>query len=209
MYLPKPFELVDDGEIEAFMQRYDFATVVSHGGGTLEATHIPVTLTRVASKLTIVGHVARANPHWTSMDGVNEAVVIFHGPHAYISPTWYETPPPAVPTWNYAVVHAYGRPRANEDPAFIERQIRQLADRHEGGRTLRWRFDDLPADYGTRQLAAIVGFEMPVDRVEAKYKLGQNRAAADRRGAIAGLEKEPSADARAMAAFMRMHTRDA
>jgi transcriptional regulator len=112
-----------------------------------------------------------------------------------------------VPTWNYAVVHAYGHPRANEDPMFIERQLRELADRYEEGRTPAWRIDDLPADYRTRQLGAIVGFEMPVERLEAKFKLGQNRAAADRQGAIAGLERQ-SDETRRMAAFMRAHVRE-
>jgi transcriptional regulator len=207
MYLPKAFKVVDETEIDAFMQRHDFATVVSVAGGAPFATHIPVTVTRVASTLTIAGHVARVNSHWRSMDGTSEALVIFHGPHAYISPTWYATSP-AVPTWNYAVVHAYGRPRANEDPVFIERQLRELAHRYEEGRTPAWRIDDLPADYRARQLGAIVGFEMPVERLEAKFKLGQNRAAADRQGAIAGLERQRDDETRRMAAFMRAHVRE-
>jgi transcriptional regulator len=203
MYLPQSFKVVDDAAIESFVQRYEFATLVS-AAPLLTATHIPVTVTRTDSGLVVSGHVARANSHWTLMDGANESLVIFHGPHAYVSPTWYATGP-AVPTWNYAVVHAYGRPRANQDPAFLEGQLRELVRRHESGRNPAFRFDDLPIDYRTPLLAGIVGFEMPVDRLEAKFKISQNRAPADRQGAIAGLERESSAEAQGMAAFMREH----
>src|SRR5688572_6197544 len=149
MYLPSAFHVTDEPEIEAFMQRHDFATMVGGAGGSLMATHIPVTVARTADGLHITGHVARANPHWQQMDGTNEALIIFHGPHAYVSPTWYATAP-SVPTWNYAAVHAYGMPRVADNPAFLEEQLRHIAQRHEAGRDPQWSIDDLPSDYRLR-----------------------------------------------------------
>jgi transcriptional regulator len=207
MYLPQAFHVEDDGAIDAFMQSHEFATIVSGTAEGLVASHVPLTVTRTTSHLVISGHVARANTHWQSMDGARESLIIFHGPHAYVSPTWYATSP-AVPTWNYAVVHAYGRPRADADPALLEEHLRALVRRHEAERKGGWSFDDLPLDYRSRLLSGIVGFEMPVERLEAKFKLGQNRAPADREGTIAGLERESAAEAHSLAAFMRAHAGD-
>ena len=179
MYIPESFRIVDEPEIEAFLQRYDFATMVSPAPETLIATHVPVVVKRDGPRLVVLGHVAKANAHWKSMDGTIESLVIFHGPHGYVSPRWYANSP-AVPTWNYAVVHAYGRPQAREEPAFIEALLVDLVHRYEGSGSNAWRIEDLPVDYRSRQLSAIVGFEMPVVRLEAKFKLGQNRAAVDR-----------------------------
>jgi transcriptional regulator len=207
MYIPEPFKVVDEREIEAFIQRYDFATIVSATPDGLMATHVPVSVDRDDSGLVIRGHLARGNPHWKSMDGAVDALMIFHGPHGYVSPSWYASSP-AVPTWNYAVVHAHGRPRIVEDHSFTEDVLNGLLRRYEEGRPNAWRFDVLPEDFRRRQLSAIVGFEMPVVRLEAKFKLGQNRAASDRAGAMNGLEQEHTAEASALAAFMRTHVKD-
>jgi transcriptional regulator len=137
------------------------------------------------------------------MDGAMESLAIFHGPHGYVSPTWYASGP-AVPTWNYATVHAYGRPRATQDVAFTQELIRELVLRYEKGENA-WRVEDLPPHFSERLLSAIVAFEMPVHRYEAKFKLGQNRSAADRAGTLAGLERQPSGEGAALAAFMRSH----
>jgi transcriptional regulator len=206
MYLPEAFAVTDAADVEAFMRQHEFVTLVSAAGGSVAATHIPVMVSRQGDAFTISGHVARANAHWQTMDGASEALVIFLGPHAYVSPTWYATAP-AVPTWNYVVVHAYGRPRTVTDHAALEQHLRALAQRHEEGRPGPWRIDDLSPDYRARLLSAIVGFEMPVDRLEAKFKLGQNRSAADRQGMLAGLESEDNPSGRALAAFMRSRLR--
>jgi transcriptional regulator len=205
MYIPESFRIVDEPEIEAFLQRYDFATIVTPAPETLIATHVPVAVKRDGPRLVLLGHVAKANPHWKSMDGTIESLVIFHGPHGYVSPRWYATSP-AVPTWNYAVVHAYGRPQAREEPAFIEALLVDLLRRYEGSDA--WRIEDLPVDYRSRQLSGIVGFEMPVLRLEAKFKLGQNRAAIDRARTIEELERKNSSEASNLAAFMRAHVKD-
>jgi len=207
MYIPESFRIVEEPEIEAFLHSYDFATMVSPAPETLIATHVPVVVKRDGPRLVVHGHVAKANAHWKSMDGTIESLVIFHGPHGYVSPRWYSSSP-AVPTWNYAVVHAYGRPQAREEPAFIEALLVDLLRRYEGSGSDAWRIEDLPVDYRSRQLSGIVGFEMPVVRLEAKFKLGQNRAAVDRARTIEELERKNSPEASNLAAFMRSHLKD-
>jgi transcriptional regulator len=207
MYVPDSFNVTDQDEIEAFLQRYDFATLVTATDGSLTATHLPVVVRREPSGLIVAGHVARANPHWKTLDGETEALLIFQGPHAYVSPTWYANGP-AVPTWNYTVVHAYGQVQAVEDAEFLEDILEALLRRYEAHRLDAWRMDSLPIEYRSRALAAVVGIRMPVLRLEAKFKLGQNRAAADRRGTILGLEREGSVEAAGLATFMRSYLKD-
>ena len=113
MYVPASFAISDEKTLESFIERYDFATLTSSSSTGLVASHIPIMLRRSAGRAVLIGHVARANSQWQQFDGTAEALAIFHGPHAYVSPTWYATSP-AVPTWNYAVVHVYGKPRARE-----------------------------------------------------------------------------------------------
>jgi transcriptional regulator len=206
MYVPESFKVDDQAKIEAFLARYDFATIVSSPPSGLVATHVPVVMRRATTGLVLVGHVARANSHWELMDGAVESLAIFHGPHGYVSPTWYASGP-AVPTWNYATVHAYGRPRANHDMTFTEELLRELVLRHEEGPGA-WRVEDQSRHFIEGLVSAIVAFEMPVARFEAKFKLGQNRSAEDRAGTIGGLEREPSLEAAALAAFMQSHLRD-
>jgi transcriptional regulator len=202
MYTPPAFAITDDASIDAFMQRYDFATLVSLPVSGLVVTHVPVIVRRGASGLVISGHMARGNSHGNCMDGSVDGLAIFSGPHGYISPTWY-VHAPAVPTWNYSVVHAHGTPVVRDDRVFVETVVNQLAARYESHRPRPWRLADQPGEFVTKMLASIVGFEMTVTRVEAKFKLGQNRQAEDRAGAIAGLDREGSAEAAALAQFMR------
>lgn len=136
------------------------------------------------------------------MDGAVECLAIFHGPHSYVSPTWYVNSP-AVPTWNYAVVHAYGKLRFREDRPFIETLLGDMVRRYESKRTEPWRIEDQPSEFRDRMLAGIVGFEMPALKIEAKFKIGQNRRPEDRRATIAGLEREQSDEGIALAEFMR------
>jgi transcriptional regulator len=204
MYVPESFKVVDESEVEAFVRHYDFATMITPSVTGMMVTHLPVLIRRGASGLVIAGHVARANSHWTSMDGRTDSLVIFQGPHHYISPSWY-TDSPAVPTWNYTAVHAHGRPSAMPDREFLHDILVELVRKHETGRASPWLLETLPADYYDHMLAGIVGFQMEVDRVEAKFKLGQNRGTVDQTGAIAGLERDGSSEAASMAKFMRTH----
>ncbi len=203
MYIPESFKVDDQAKVEAFLERYDFATIVSSATNGIVATHVPVVVRRTPTGLVLVGHVARANSHWELMNGAGESLAIFHGPHGYVSPTWYASGP-AVPTWNYATVHAYGNPLAVHDVAFTQDLLRELVLRYENGEN-GWRVEDLPPHISQGLVSAVVAFEMPVHRFETKFKLGQNRSAEDRAGTIAGLEREQSAEANALAAFMRSH----
>jgi transcriptional regulator len=213
VYIPTPFRVDDRRIILAFMQQFDFAAVVSHSASAgLVASHVPVLIREVGSELHIVGHVARGNPHWRLMESQAESMVIFQGPHGYVSPTWYAASAAAattVPTWNYAVVHAYGTARVREDAAFIAGVVADLTRRYESGRDPGWSTEAVPEEAYGKLLNAIVGFEIPISRCEAKFKLGQNRSREDRDGAIAGLERESSPAALELAKFMRLYGQDA
>ena len=204
MYIPTPFLVEDRKVIVAFMQQFDFAAVVSHSDTGFVASHVPVLIREVGSELHIVGHVARGNSHWRLMQSQAESMVIFQGPHAYVSPTWYAVSP-AVPTWNYAVVHAYGAARVREDATFIAGVVEDLTRRYEDQREHPWSTQAVPGESYEKLLKAIVGFEISVSRCEAKFKLGQNRSVEDRAGTIAGLERESSPKALELAHFMRLY----
>ncbi len=199
MYIPESFRLDDPDAVAAFVERHDFATLVSQGPQGLLVSHLPVLVRATPAGAVLVGHLARANPHWRAMDGAREAVAIFHGPHGYVSPTWYATAP-AVPTWNYAVVHAHGRPQARDEPELVRGVVAELTERYECDRRPRWDPTTVPADFHDGLLRAIVAIEMPVLRWEAKLKLSQNRPAEDRQRVIEALEREGAAD---LAALMR------
>jgi transcriptional regulator len=202
MYVPASFAVSDEKILESFIERYDFATLISSSSAGLVASHIPVMLRRSAGTSVLIGHLARANSQWRQFDGHAEALAIFHGPHAYVSPSWYATSP-AVPTWNYAAVHVYGKPRARGEGDFTAAALRDLVARHEGSRAKSWRTEDLAGDLYEKLAKAIVAFEMPIDRIEGNFKLGQNRSQEDRLGMLQGLDAEKSPDAEALAAFIR------
>ena len=147
---------------------------------------------------------ARANNQWRTFDGSAEALAIFHGPHAYVSPTWYVTSP-AVPTWNYAAVHVYGKPAASADRDFTKAALVDLVTKYESTRSNPWRAEGLAPDLFDKLASAIVAFEMPVQRIEGNFKLGQNRLREDRAGMLAGLEGEGTSDAELLARFIREH----
>ena len=180
MYIPGAFAVEDRTALFDLIERHGFATLISVVDGVPFATHLPMLLDRERNLL--LGHVARANPHWHSFDGVCEGLVIFQGPHAYVSPSWY-TIAPAVPTWNYAAVHVSGAPQLFQDEERLEQLLTRLVSKYEDGREQPWRYD-LPDDYRRKMLQGIVGFELPIARIEGKFKFGQNRSADDRRGML-------------------------
>jgi transcriptional regulator len=202
MYIPPHFREADQDTLLAFIEAYDFATLVTFATEGFIVSHLPLLLRRSADGPILVGHVARANPHWRAMDGQTASLAIFQGPHGYVSPSWYESSP-AVPTWNYAVVHATGTPCIRDEETFAAGVVRDLTHRYEDSRPHPWRVEDLPPEFHRTLLGAVVAFEMPIAHLDGKFKLSQNRTPADREGAISGLEHTDSGPARALAALMR------
>lgn len=205
MYLPKHFEETRVDVLHGLIRAHPLGTLVTAGAGGLEANHVPFEIDPDPAPFgTLRAHVARANPVWR--DGAGDALVIFQGPESYVTPSWYPTKRESgkvVPTWNYVAVHAYGRLRAIDDPAWLRAFVTRLTDRHEARRAAPGKVSDAPGDYVDQLLAAIVGIELPVARLLGKWKVSQNRPAADRAGVVAGLEGDGGDAARAMAAAVR------
>ena len=190
MYIPTAFRVVDRETLYDFIEQHGFATLVTASQGGPVASHVPLWLDR--ERQVVAGHLARANPQCDLLTGV-ESLAIFQGPHAYISPTWYATTP-AVPTWNYTAVHVTGIATRLSDERTAE-VVDRLVSKYESGRANPWP-NDLPPEFRQRMLAGIVGFELPLDRIEGKFKLGQNRSAADQKGVVQGLAGEGGEAAR-------------
>jgi transcriptional regulator len=207
MYQPPPHRKDDLEALHALIRSQPLGLLISMGPDGLEANSIPFLLDASRSKLgTLRAHMARANGQWRSLDGSSEALVIFQGPDRYISPNWYATKRETgkvVPTWNYVMVQARGRPRAIEDTTWLRAQIEDLTRTHEGRRPAPWAVGDAPADFIAMQVKAIVGVEMEIARIDGKWKASQNRAAADRQGVIAGLQAEGDPMALDMAEIVR------
>jgi transcriptional regulator len=211
MYIPAAFREERLDAIYDLIRQHSFGTLVSHTPDGLFATHLPFLLdTERGERGVLRAHMARANPHWRSfvggVDGAatvdgGEALVLFQGPHSYISPSWYETER-AVPTWNYAAVHAYGRPRLIEEPAALRRLVDATVDAYERRLERPWTTERVPDDYVAGMLAGIVGFELEITRLEGKLKMSQNRPPADRQGAIAGLRRQGDSASDAVASLM-------
>ncbi|PKP67715.1 MAG: FMN-binding negative transcriptional regulator [Alphaproteobacteria bacterium HGW-Alphaproteobacteria-5] len=190
MYVPPRFAQTDRDQCLALIEREPFGLLATvDGEGLPFATHLPFLLEKRGEEVLLVGHVARANPHWRSFDGARQALAVFQGPHGYISPAWYASPG-RVPTWNYVAVHAYGAPRIVEDADAARGLIAAMTDRFESVRPAPWSLSDLPEREAEKLLAALVVFEMPVVRLEGKWKLGQHMPEADRAGALEGIERE-------------------
>ena len=198
MYLPKHFAETDVGVIHDLMRDFPLATLVSHGPDGLSANHIPLQLDATAGPNgTLRGHIARANPLGRSAPVDAEILVIFQGPESYISPTNYATKAEhgkVVPTWNYTAVHAYGRLRLIDDPAWIFAQISALTATHESRLPQPWAVSDAPADYIEKMLGAIVGIEITIDRLVGKWKVSQNQPAVNQISLIAALDGLPMAE---------------
>jgi transcriptional regulator len=202
VYLPPHFTETREDALIAHIERHDFAMLVTRGAEAPIVSQIPFLLERRNGRLFLQGHLARPNPQVADFDGETEALAMFAGPHAYISPSWYEKVP-AVPTWNYASVHAYGPVRRIDDPEWLRGLVRRLSERHEAREPAPWRMEDLPEPYVQAMLKGIVGVELAVARLEGKFKLSQNRPAGDRPRIISALSARSDPDSRAVAALMR------
>jgi transcriptional regulator len=197
MYIPKSFAVEDAETLYPFMRAHNFATLVTQHDGQMVATSLPFMVD--SERGVLKAHLARANPQWKHFDG-SEALVLFQGAHAYISPSWY-TEHPSVPTWNYSAVHVYGAPTIIDDEAARRLMLQELVKNHEQGRTPEWEMA-LPEDYLQKMLKAIVVFEIPMMRVEGKFKMSQNRSEIDRESVIAHLSASLDPIERETAAVM-------
>ena len=184
MYISKLYRQEDHAEIVAFLKQNTFATLVTYDGEKPTASHLLMEVTEAGEHLFLNGHMSKANPLWKTFESNPEVLVIFQGPHTYISPTWYNHV--NVPTWNYQAVHLYGPPRivaGDEYYAMLSRLIAQ----HESGTD--YRMETLPQDFVEKQMNGTVGFQIDVTRIEANYKLSQNRNDEDHQNIISNLHK--------------------
>ena len=203
MYLPQMFEETRTEILHQLVRSHSLGTFVVQGNGELVANHMPFLLDPSHAPLGILrAHVARSNPVWRLLAASGEALVVFQGPQVYITPSWYPSKHAdgkAVPTWNYAVVHAYGRPRVVEDSAWLLEHVTHLTDEHEAQAALPWKVSDAPKEYLDQMLRGIVGIEIPISRLQGKWKTSQNRKVPDRLGVVAGLSSQSSEPSRQMA----------
>lgn len=201
MYVPPHFAQTDQDTLHTFIERHSFGLLVSQLDGGPFATHIPFLLDRTAGPHgTLVGHLARTNPQWRELAG-QTVLAVFTGPHAYVSPTWYEAEN-VVPTWNYAAVHAYGRAEVVEDPDTLLAIVQRSVAVYEAGMPRPWPLDPDSRFVG-RLLSQIIGFRVPVARLEGKWKLGQNHPAERREKVIRALRETGGEDALGVADMMQ------
>lgn len=209
MYVPSCFEESRLDVLRSLVQRHSLGTLVTLGANGIDANHIPFIFDpEPAPYGTLRAHVARSNPVWRNFSADIDALVVFQGAQSYISPSLHATKKlhgRVVPTYNYMVVHAYGRIRVIEDAASLRDLLGRLSDHHEADRQEPWKIDDAPAEYIEKMMRAIVGIEIPVSRLIGKWKVSQDELAEDRASVEAGLREQGSKDARAVADAVAGH----
>lgn len=206
MYVPKHFSVDDLAAIKQVMSENEFAVVISSDQGIPIASHLLVEMQEDASgNILLNAHMARNNLQWSTFDSRTEILAVFQGPHTYISPTWYHVH--SVPTWNYVAVHAYGHPRIIVDRSELYASLERLVDREEqsNGTGMRYRLKDSPPDFVDRMLEGVVGFQIAVNRIEATFKLSQNRSDDDRRRIMVELRKRADENSLGVAEAMESH----
>ncbi len=207
MYLPEHFNESRLDVLQQLMRERPLAALITLGSAGLNANHIPFELALDPAPCgTLRAHVARANPLWRDFSQSVEALVIFQGPQAYVSPSWYPTKQSTgevVPTYNYVAVHAYGPLRIVDDVAWLRGLVSRLTARFEAPQAQPWSVSDAPESFIEKQLQAIVGIEITVTRLFGKWKVSQNRSGIDRRGVVSELSRATDADSLAMAELVR------
>lgn len=201
MYVPPHFKQEDKNEIEKLVREFGFATLISSIDNLPWATHIPLELnTNKEGEWFLHGHVARANPQWKSFEKINDVLAIFMGPHTYVSPSWYNHR--NVPTWNYMAAHLYGKVKLVEGKA-LEQMLRKLMVRYENAHAEKPQgYDEIPMHTLEKDMRGVVGFEIKVERIQASYKLSQNRDAESYASVIEQLKKQSSYDSKRIAEEM-------
>jgi transcriptional regulator len=201
MYIPHHFAEDDLATLHEAIEHYSFATLVSSVADQMTASHLPLLLDRTSGENgTLVGHMARANLQWRDAAG-QEVLAIFSGPHAYISPQWYEAKE-VVPTWNYIAVHAYGRFELMNDEAELLALLARMVQTYEASQPRPWTFEE-PVEFVQRMLRQIVGFRIPISRLEGKWKLNQNRPEEQRAKVMAVLSQRSDDNSQEVAQLMR------
>ena len=196
MYIPKLYAETDIARLQTFMQENNFAVLFSSRDNQPMATHLPFMIDTTRGEYgTLIAHFAKANPHWQQLDAETEVLVVFQGAHSYISPKWY-TPPTVVPTWNYATVHAYGKPTLIHDKQQLETMVKDLVQQHD-------HLPNLDVQFPHNLIQAIVGIEIPIERLEGKFKFNQNRSIADQQGVVDALSQSDDTMHQQVAAIMR------
>jgi transcriptional regulator len=207
MYLPSQNEETRHDVLHSLIRTHPLGVWVSLMDDELVANHIPFEIDSTRGEFgTLVGHVARANPIWKMAVAKVASLITFQGPQSYITPSWYPSKHEhgkAVPTWNYAVVHAHGTPRFIEDRAWLQEHVTALTNRHEATQALPWAVSDAPQDYLHKQIGAIVGVEIPIQKLSGKWKMSQNRSMPDQLGVVAGLLTKGDAQAGGVARAMQ------
>ncbi len=204
LYVPRRFRVDDAAAINALIDEHPFATLVTPASPEAFVSHVPLLRDRGTAGLALLGHFARANPHWEHAAQV-PSIAIFHGPHAYVSPTWYADPADAVPTWNFASVHVQGRIEVLPSTQDAERVLRTLVERFEGTGGNAWRFS-MQGRQREAMVSNIVAFRIVAEQVSGKFKLSQNRTPADRRRVTDALGASDHAESRATGDWMRRFT---
>ena len=206
MYQPPHFREDRLDVQHALIRAHPFGAMVTLGPDGLIANHYPFVVDAAASTFgTLRAHMSRANDQWKYLSGIQEALVIFQGPHAYITPSWYATKAETgkvVPTWNYALVHVHGRPRVVDDADWLLRHVSELTAINEASQTEPSSVSDAPAEFVAGLLKGIIGFELEITRIEGKWKASQNRPVADRAGVVQGLSQLPDERSQAMASLV-------
>jgi transcriptional regulator len=204
VYRPSHFAVDDRSAMAEVMREYPFATLITPGSPEPQVSHLPLLhIDDGTEHGALVGHFARANPHWELASGV-ESMAIFHGPHAYVSPSWYAAPERMVPTWNYVTVYAHGMLEPIGDLAGAEGVLGQLVARFEGTRREPWSFR-MAEPQRSAMVKAIAAFRMPLRALTGKFKLSQNRSAEDRARVMRALLAEGYAEAAATAEWMERY----
>ena len=209
MYIPQQFEETEVEVLHRLIRAHPLGALVTLTPNGLDANHIPFLVHPEPAPYGILyAHVARANPVWRDFARAGQALVIFQGPERFISPSWYPSKQETgqvVPTWNYAVVHAHGPLQVIDDPGWLRAHLTEMTNQQEAGRSVPWKVADAPAAYIDKLLAAIVGLALPIARLIGKWKVSQNRPAADREGVIEGLLQEGADPAVVMAGLVRQY----
>jgi transcriptional regulator len=201
MYIPAAFAESNLAKLHDFIEQNSFGLLVSQADGVPFASHLPFLLERTeGAHGTLIGHMARANPHWQNASG-QTTLTIFSGPHAYISPTWYEAEQ-VVPTWNYTAVHVYGRFQVLSEKESLLEIVQTMVGFYEQAMPRPWSFDP-SSIFAERMLAQIVGFRIEVEKIEGKWKLNQNHPAERRKKVIRALQERTGENAQAIAAMMQ------